>query len=166
MQAVAVLGLYFHVAQSDDHNANDIPKPFKSTKGRGGKKSGKGKQKHEQQQQQQQQQQQPPPPPQEEEIKQYDETGNYYHSDNYHGNCRGHRPYRGQGRSRRPYRENNSRGRGQQGNYCGQFQNNRGQYNNSCGGYHNNTFGNYRERGGCSHGNNNYRGRGYGRGNY
>ena len=45
MQAAAVPSLYLHIAQSDDHNANDIPKPFKSSKGRGGKKSGKGKQK-------------------------------------------------------------------------------------------------------------------------
>ena len=71
MQAAAVPSLYSHIAQSDDHDANDIPKPFKSSKGRGGKKSGKGKQKQHQQQQQQPQQQQ------------YDETSNYYHNDNY-----------------------------------------------------------------------------------
>ena len=37
MQAAAVPGLYSHIVQLDDHNANDIPKPFKSTKGRGGR---------------------------------------------------------------------------------------------------------------------------------
>ena len=87
MQAAAVPSLYSHIAQSDAHNANDIPEPFKSTKGRGGKKSGKGKQK---QQQQQQPQQQPPPPAQEEEIEQYDETSYYYHNDNYRGHNRPH----------------------------------------------------------------------------
>ena len=158
MQAAAFSGLYSHIPQSDGHDANEIPKPFKSTKGRDGKKSGKGKQK----QQQHLQQQQPPPHLQEEEIKQYDETGNYHHNDNYQGHNRGSRPYRGQGGSRR----NNSRGRGQQGSYHGQFQNNRGQYNNPHRGYYNNNYGNYRGRGGHSHGSNNYRGCGCGRGNY
>ena len=45
-----------HIAQLQDQGADNIPMPFKSTKGRGGKKSGKGKQKS-------QQQPQPPPPP-------------------------------------------------------------------------------------------------------
>ena len=48
MQAAAVPGLYSYIAQSDDYDVNDIPKPFKSTKGRGGKKSGKGKQQQQQ----------------------------------------------------------------------------------------------------------------------
>ena len=52
--AGAVPSLRSHIAQSQDQDANNIPKPFKSTKGRGGKKSGKGKQKP---------QQQPQPPP-------------------------------------------------------------------------------------------------------
>ena len=59
--AGAVPGLYSHIAQSQDQDSDNIPKPFKSTKGRGGKKSGKGKQKS------QQQPQPPPPPPEEEE---------------------------------------------------------------------------------------------------
>ena len=44
----AVPGLYSHIAQSQDQDSNNIPKPFKSTKGRGGKKSGEGKQKSQQ----------------------------------------------------------------------------------------------------------------------
>ena len=42
--ACTVPGLYSHIAQSQDQDSENIPKPFKSTKGRGGKKSGKGKQ--------------------------------------------------------------------------------------------------------------------------
>ena len=80
--AGAVLGLYSHNAQLKDEDSDNIPKPFKSTKDRGGKKSGKGKQKS-------QQQPQPPPPPLEEE-EQYEETNNYYHNENYRGNYRGH----------------------------------------------------------------------------
>ena len=110
------------VTASTSMQAAAVPKPFKSTKGRGGKKSVKGKQKQQQQQQQQQpQQQKPPPPPIEKEIEQYDETGNYYHNDNYQGHNRGHRPYRGQGGRKKTIRGNNSRGRGQKGYYCGQF---------------------------------------------
>ena len=55
--AGTVPGLYSHIAQSQDQNSDNIPRPLKSTKGRGGKKSGKGKQKS-------QQQPQPPPLPQ------------------------------------------------------------------------------------------------------
>ena len=55
--AGAVPNLYSHIAQLQDQDAVSILKPFKSTKGRGGKKSGKGKQKS------QQQPQLPPPPP-------------------------------------------------------------------------------------------------------
>ena len=41
--AGAVPSLYSHIAQSQDQDSDNIPKAFKSTKGRGGKKSGKGK---------------------------------------------------------------------------------------------------------------------------
>ena len=41
--ASAVPGLYSHIAQSQDQDSASIPKPFKSTKGKGGQKSGKGK---------------------------------------------------------------------------------------------------------------------------
>ena len=47
--AGAVPGLYSHIAQSQDQDLDNIPEPFKSTKGRGGKTSGKGKQKSQQQ---------------------------------------------------------------------------------------------------------------------
>ena len=39
--AGAVPSLYSHIGQSQDQDSDNIPKPFKSTKGRGGKKSGK-----------------------------------------------------------------------------------------------------------------------------
>ena len=56
----AVPSLYSHIAQFQDQDLDNIPKPFKSTKSRGGQKSGKGKSKP-------QQQPQPPPPLLEEE---------------------------------------------------------------------------------------------------
>ena len=43
--AGAVPGFYSHIAQSQDQDSDNIPKPFKCKKGRGGKKSGQGKQK-------------------------------------------------------------------------------------------------------------------------
>ena len=86
--AGAVPSLYSHIAQSQDQDFDNILKLFKCTKGRGGKKSGKGKQKS------QQQPQPPPPPPEEEEH--YEEKNNYYNNDSYRGNNRGHKPYRGQ----------------------------------------------------------------------
>ena len=101
-----VLGLYSHIAQSEDQDPDSIPKLFKSTKGKGGKKSGRGKSKP-------QQQPQLLPSSPEEEI------NNYYHNENYRGNSRGHRPYRGHQGGRRPFRGSQQRGRGQQ---------NRGQY--------------------------------------
>ena len=41
--AGAVPSFHSHIAQSQDQDSDNIPKPFKSTKSRGGKKSGKGK---------------------------------------------------------------------------------------------------------------------------
>ena len=133
--AGAVPSLYSHIAQSQDQDSGNVPKLFISTKGRGGKKSGEGKQKS------QQQPQPPPPPPEEEEH--YEETNN--HNKNYRGNNRGHRPYRGQqGSSRKPYRDSQQRGKGQQNNYKGQYQGNHGQFNTSQRGYYNNNYcGNY-----------------------
>ena len=86
--AGAVPGLYSHIAQSEDQDSDNIPKLFKSAKGRGGKRSGKGKQKSQQQPQ--------PTPPLPEEEENYEETNNYYHNENYRGNNRGHKFYRGQ----------------------------------------------------------------------
>ena len=97
-----------------------LSKPFKCTRGRGGKKS-KGKSKP------QQQSEPPPPPPEQEE--QYEDVNNYYHNDNYRGNSRSHRPYRGQYNSRKPYRGSQQRGREQQNNYRDQYQGNRRQFN-------------------------------------
>ena len=92
--AGAVPSLYSHVAQSQDQDVDNISKPFKSTKTKGGKKSRKGNPKV--------QQPQLPPPPQYEE--QYKDTNNYYHNENYRGSNRGCRPYRGQQGIKRPYR--------------------------------------------------------------
>ena len=134
--AGAVPSLYSHIAQFQDQDSDSIPKQFKSTKGKGGKKSGKGKSKP-------QQQPQPPlPPPEEEEPN--EETNNYYHNENYRGNSRGHKPYRGQQGGRRPFRGSQQRERGQQNDYRGHYQNNCGQFNTSCRGYYNNNYyGNY-----------------------
>ena len=41
--AGTVPNLYSHIAQFQDQDLDNIPKPFKSTKGKGGKKSSKGK---------------------------------------------------------------------------------------------------------------------------
>ena len=46
--AGAVPSLYSHIAQSQDQDLVSLPKPFKSTRGRGGKK-GKNKSKPQQQ---------------------------------------------------------------------------------------------------------------------
>ena len=73
--ADAVPSLYSHITQSQDQDSDSIPKLFKSAKGKGGKKSGKGKSKP------QQQPQPPPSPPEEEEW--YEETNNYYQNENY-----------------------------------------------------------------------------------
>ena len=153
--AGAVPSLYSHIAQSQDQDPASLPKPFKSARGHGGKKS-KGKAKP--------QQQPPPPPPEQEE--QYKDANNYYHNENYRGNNRGCRPYRGQYSGRKPYRGSQQRGRGQQNNYRGQYQGNHGQFNPSCGDYNNNYYDNYQGRGGHGCGGNYFRPRGHGRGNY
>ena len=83
----AVPSLYSHIVQSQDQDSANLPKPFKSARGQGGKK-GKVKSKP-------QQWSQPPPPPTEQE-EQYEDVNNCYHNENYSGNSRGCRPYRGQ----------------------------------------------------------------------
>ena len=150
--AGAVPGLYSHMAQSQDQDANNIPKPFKSTKTKGGKKLGKGKPKE--------QQPQPPPPSQYEE--QYEDTNNYYHNENLRGSNGGCRPYRDQQGIKRPYRGFQQRGRGQQNNYRGQYQSNCGHFNNSHGSYSSgNYYSNYRSRGEHVCASNNYTGCGH-----
>ena len=148
----AVPSLYSHIAQSQDQDLASLPKPFKSTRGRGGKKSDK------------QQSQPPPPPPEQEE--QYKDVNKYYHNKNYRGNNRGCRPYRGKYSSRKPYRGSQHRVRGQQNNYRGQYQSNCGQFNTSHRSYNNNYYGNYQSRGGHGHGGNHFRPCSCGRGNY
>ena len=115
---IVVPSLYSHIAQSQDQDSNNIPKPFKSTKGK---------------LKPQQQLQPPPSPPEEEEP--YEEINNYYHNANYRGNSRGCRPYRGQQGGKRPFRGSHQRGRGQQKKYRDQYQSNRRQFNTSHGGY-------------------------------
>ena len=132
--AGAVPSLYSHIAQSQDQDSTSIPKLFKSARGHRGKKS-KGKAKP--------QQQPPPPPPPPEQEEQYEDANNYYHSENYRGKNRGHRPYRGQYSCKKPYRGSQQRGRGQQNNYRGQYQSNHRQFNQSCGSYNNNYYSNY-----------------------
>ena len=154
--AGAVPNLYSHITQSQDQDSDTIPKPFKSTKGRGGKKSSKGKQKT-----------QPSPlPPEVEEH--YEEKNNYYHNENNKGNNRGHIPYWSQqGSGRRPYRGSQQRRMGQHNNYWGQYQSNSRQFNTFHGAYSNNNYySNYQGRGRHSHGGNSYRGYDHGRGNY
>ena len=155
-----VSGLYSHTAQSQDQDADNIPKPFKSTKCRGGKKSGKGKQKS-------QQQPQPPPPPLKKRnnikrqiiiitmkvieamIEAADPIGankvvveNLIKVSN-----------KGEGPSKIIIGDN--------------IKANHGQYNTSHGGYYNNNnYGNYQGRGGHGHGGNDYRGHGHGQGSY
>ena len=80
----AVPSLHSHIVQSDDHDSNEIPKPFKSTRGKGGKKLGKSKQKSQL------------PPPLEKQEETFEEANNYYHNENYKGQNRGCRPYMGQ----------------------------------------------------------------------
>ena len=128
----AVPGLYSHIEHTQDQDSVSLPKPFKSTRGRGGKK-GKSKP---------QQQSQPPPPPPEQED-QYEDVNNYYHNENYRDNNRGRRPYRGQYSSRKPYRGSQQRGRGQQNNYRGQYQGNCRQLNPSHDSYNNNYYDNH-----------------------
>ena len=92
-----------HITQSLNHRLGSR----KSTKGREGKKSGKGKQKCQQQPQ--------PSPPSPEEEEHYEEKNNYYHNENYRGNNRGCKPYRGQqDGGQKPYRDSQQRRRGQQ----------------------------------------------------
>ena len=101
-KGTAVPSLYSQIAHSNDKEETDIPPPFKGAwpkqpKQRGG---GKGKQ--------------PPQKPKnlpvqtQEDSYNYDNTNNYYHTDNYRGQPRGHRPYRGHF-----FRGQNFHGRGQ-----------------------------------------------------
>ena len=86
-KGTAVPGLYSHIAHSDDKEETDIPQPLKGAwpKQRGG---GKGKQPP--------QKPKSPPVQTQDDSYTYDDTNNYYHTENYRGQPRGPRPYRGQ----------------------------------------------------------------------
>ena len=82
------------MAHSDDKEETDISQPFKGahpkqTKQRGG---GKGKQP-------QQKLKNPQVQIQDDQYN-YEDTNNYYHTENYRGQSRGCRPYRGQNTGR------------------------------------------------------------------
>ena len=141
-KGTAVPGLYSHIAHSNDKDETEIPQPFKGAhpkqpKPRGG---GKGKQ-----------------PQQKLKIhhRNYEDTNNYYHNENYRGQSRGQNT----GHS---FRDQNFCGRGQrnQSTYQGQYQNdgyqsnnyqgNQGFYNNPCRNFpQGNSYGQFRGR---SHG--------------
>ena len=75
----AVLGLYSHIAHSDDKEETDIPQPFKSTQPKQSKSRGRGKGK-----QPQQKLKNPPIQVQDDQYN-YKDTNNYYHNENYRG---------------------------------------------------------------------------------
>ena len=83
-----VPSLYSHIAHSNDKEETDIPQPFKGTQPKQPKTRGGGKGK------QSQQKPKTPPVQVQEDQYNYDYTNNYYHSENYRGQPRGHRPYR------------------------------------------------------------------------
>ena len=103
-KGTTVPGLYSHIAHSDDKE--EIPQPFKGAQPKQPKHRGRGKGK------------QPPqktnnlPVQTQEDSYNYDDTNNYYHTENYRGQPRGHRPYRGQNTGHF-FRGQNFYGRGQ-----------------------------------------------------
>ena len=113
----AVPGLYSHTAQSEDNEDAEIPQPFKGVKPKQGKTRERGKGKS-------QQKQNPSPDQVQEEQYSYEDTNNYYHTENYRGQSKGRRPNRGQSASQ-PFRGQNSHVRSQcnQNIYQGQYQN-------------------------------------------
>ena len=115
-KGTAVPGLYSHIAHSDDKEETDIPQPFKGAwpKHRGGEKGKQPPQKPKN-----------PPVQTQDSSYSYDDTNNYYHTENYRGQPRGHRPYRGQNTGHF-FRGQNFHGRGEQNQnqYQGQYQNN------------------------------------------
>ena len=105
-KGTAVPGLYSHIAHSDDKEETDIPQPFKGAWPMQPKHRGRGKGK------------QPPQKPKNLPVQtqgdsyNYDDTNNYYHTENYRGQPRGCRPYRGQNTGNY-FRGQNSCGRSQ-----------------------------------------------------
>ena len=124
-KGTAVPGLYSHIAHSGDKEESDIPQLFKGAclkqpKSRGG---GRGKQP--------QQKQKIPSAQIQDDQYNYEDTNNYYHTENYRGQFRECRPYRGQNTGNF-FRGQNFCGRGQQNQnpYQGQYQNDGYQSNN------------------------------------
>ena len=134
-KGTAVSSLYSHIAHSNDKDEMEIPQPFKGAHPKQPKPRGRGKGK-----QPQLKLKNPPPQTQDDQYN-YEDTNNYYHNENYRGQCRGHRPYRGQNTGC-SFRGQNFCGRGQrnQNMYQGQYQNDSYQSNNYQGNqgfYHN-----------------------------
>ena len=103
----------------------DIPQPFKGAHPKQPKSRGGGKGKQPQQKLKNQ------PEQIQDDQYNYEDTNNYYHNENYRGQCRGHRPYRGQNTGHF-FRGQNFCGRGQQNQnpYQDQYQNDGYQSNN------------------------------------
>ena len=87
-QGIAVLRLYSHVAQLKYKKETDIPQPFKGVKPKQIKPKMRGKGK-------QQQKQIFPPVQLQEKQYSYNDTNNYYHTENNRGPSRGQGQYRG-----------------------------------------------------------------------
>ena len=89
-KGTVVPSLYSYIAHSGDKEESDIPQPFKGAQPKQLKHRGRGKGK--------QSPQKPKnlPVQTQDNSYNYDDTNNYYHSENYRGQSRGYRPYRGQ----------------------------------------------------------------------
>ena len=87
-----VPGLYSHIADLVDKDEGKIPQPFKGTKPKQTRGTGKPKGKP------QEQRQNPPKAQEADETYTYENPNNYYH--NAPSQSRGHRPYNGQGGNR------------------------------------------------------------------
>ena len=136
-KGTAVPSLYSHIAHSGDKEESDIPQPFKGVHSKQPKSRGKGRGK------QPQQKLKIPPAQIQNNQYNYEDTNNYYHTENYRGQFRGCRPYRGQNTGCF-FRGQNFHGRGQQnqnphqdqyqngGYQSNNYQGNRGFYHNPC----------------------------------
>ena len=90
VKGTVVPSFYLHIAHSEDKEESDIPQPFKGACPKRIKSRGRGQGK--------QPQQKPKNLPAQIQDDQYsyEDTNNYYHTENYRGQSRGRRPYRGQ----------------------------------------------------------------------
>ena len=85
-KGAAVPSLYSHIAHSDNKEETDIPQPFKGAHPYQAKQRGRGKGK-----QPQQKLKYPLVQIQDDQYN-YEDTNNYYHTENYRGQSRGCRP--------------------------------------------------------------------------